>query len=263
MKRKLSLIITLCLCTALILSVAFTAQADNASDADSASLSNDTSENSEVSSVSESSEADSTSESSVSSVSSEEVQADSETDETEDSSDEVSETESALDETADEDAPETGDTSDEETEQQDPWEVMEGMKAELINKMSVDYTGLYVRPSMTDEWSGNLLSEGYVWTAGSEVRFVVPDGFNESSTGLFDVKVTAADGTETEIIFVPLIDKVYGELYTNEGATLISIQDERLVTEEQYVTSEEIAQDHETAKEALKDALVEEVNNNG
>ena len=266
MKRKLTLFITLCLCTVLILSVAFTAQADNASDADSSSASGDTSETSETSeasSVSGSTESESTSESSVSSSSSEEVQTDPETDETEGEPEETTETDEVSDGSESEEVQETQDEPAEEPQQQDPWEVMEGMKAELMNKMSVDYVGLYVRPSMTDEWSKNLLSEGQTWNAGSKVRFVVPDGYNESAIGLFDVKVAAADGTETEIIFVPLIDKVYGELYADEGATLISISDERLVAEEQHVTSEEIAQDNETSKEALKDALVEEVNNNG
>jgi hypothetical protein len=267
MKRKITAMIALGLCLVFVLSVAFTAQADDMPVQDSSSAS-------EASSVSETSEdpaAQETSESSQTQETSEisETQESSQTQETSEISEtqEASETIETSQTTEDPEADDTEDISETETQTEqvlteNPVGNIEGMNISLINELDTDFTEVYVRPSMTEAWSENLLKEGYVWKAGGEAKMVVPEGFNESSLGLFDVKVVSADGTASEIIFVPFIDDVRGDMYMNDGVVLISILDERIVAEETYVSSEEIMQDHEASKEALKEALEAEVSNN-
>ena len=265
MKKRTTILISLALCAVMIMAVAFTAQADDVvtevSSESSAAETESGSESEEEVSQEESTEESSVSEdSSVTGETQEEV-TDEEIQETEDMNG-VEENGAVVEDTSVQEEPEAAEEiSEDESEGETVPEVKDGMKITLVNETDISYSEVYVRPSMTENWSGNLLDEGYEWLSGEEAVMYVPDGFNESELGLFDIKTVSLDGTSTEIIFVPLIEDVSGNLYISEGIALVSIQDKRIEAEEEYVTTEEIIQDHEVAKEALKQALVEEVSN--
>ncbi len=134
------------------------------------------------------------------------------------------------------------------------------MKITLTNGTAAEYTSLRVRASMTDEWSENIMADAQTWAAGESIEFYIPQEYSDSSLGLFDLLLTSSDGSETEVIFVPLLEDVSGRLYVQDGTALVEVQDERLVAESEYVSDTEIRQDYEAMKEALKESLIEEVN---
>lgn len=147
------------------------------------------------------------------------------------------------------------------SEETDTPEVPEGMAFSIQNAAGADYISLEMRPSLTETWSGDLLPEGTVWQAGDELFTAVPEAFSGNSLGLYDIRLTSSDGNAEEVCFVPLLENTRGILRYTEGVLLISVTDERIRTDAQYVGDAEIRAAQQAQEEALVNALADDVRN--
>lgn len=155
------------------------------------------------------------------------------------------ETEESTEEAA---AEEDAEKKDEETE-------ITGMKVVLENNLELDIISVEAASFMNETYTENLLKKDQILEAGKSCTIGIPEEVQDADLGMYNVRITTADGVVEEIPLVPLLEQVTGTVYRENDTVLIMVRDDRLEAESEQVSEAEIQQVEAEASQVMAEAL--------
>ncbi len=173
---------------------------------------------------------------------------------------EASETEAGeLSPEEEESAEDPASDSAEEEEAAEEEEEVTGMVFCLENTLETSVTSVEVSTFDGTEYSENLLLNDRVLESGGTVTLGIPEKFQDSDLGMYNIRILTEDGSSMEIPFVPLLEEVTGTIYREADAVLIRVRDDRLEAEKEKSSASEIIQTEETVSETMSEILAQEL----
>lgn len=148
-------------------------------------------------------------------------------------------------------------TSESETEEEEA--EITGMKVLLENTLEADVTSIEISTFSGEEYSENLLLNGAVLKVGESCTIGIPEAFQDQELGMYNVRITMADGQINKIPFVPFLENLTGTLYRQNDTILIRIRDSRLEAEEEVISEAEMIQGEAEASQVMAEALIDEI----
>lgn len=146
----------------------------------------------------------------------------------------------------------------EEEEEKEPVEIT-GMKVSLENTLDADVISVEISTFAGEAYSENLLLNDMVLKVGETCEIGIPEAFQDQELGMYNVRITMADGTVTDIPFVPFLENVKGTFYKQNDVVLVQIRDPRLEAEAEAMSEAETMQREAEASQVMAEALAEEI----
>lgn len=146
-----------------------------------------------------------------------------------------------------------------ESEEKEADAEITGMKITLENELQADIISIEVAAFSNEVYSENLLKKDQIFAAGESCTIGIPEEFQDADLGMYNVRITLADGSIQEIPLVPLLENVIGTVYPDNGIVLIRVRDERLEAEAEPVSEAEIQQTEAEASQIMAEILSAEL----